>query len=129
MRDHFVDIAPVTVVVVTFTERARLAGYVEHLSLPFAVLSDELREFYRAYELGRGSWARVYGWRTMRVYRDLMRKGRRMRRPTEDTLQLGGDFVIDSAGRLAWQHHAAGPDDRPPVSAIVEAVRRARTGS
>jgi hypothetical protein len=56
----------------------------------------------------------------------LIRAGRRLRRPTQDTRQLGGDFVVDRRGRLAYAYRSARPDDRPPVEELIDAARAAR---
>jgi len=48
-----------------------------------------------------------------------------MQRPEEDTLQLGGDFVVDPAGRLALAHACKDPLDRPPVHELLAAVEQA----
>ena len=90
------------IAVVTFADGSRLAGYRRHLDLPFRVLADPDRDVYRAFGLRRGRWWTVYGWSTWRRYAELVARGRRLRRPTEDTLQLGGDFVVDRQGRLAY---------------------------
>ena len=125
MRDRLDELGADTIVVlVTFTDHDALDGYLDHHELPFVVLSDRQRAAYRAYGLGRGRVWRVWGWRAGREYLRLMRRGfRRLRRPTEDTLQLGGDFVVDRAGRLRYGYWGEGPDDRPTVDEIVAAVR------
>ena len=56
----------------------------------------------------------------------LLRQGRRARLPTEDALQLGGDFVIGVDGALVWGHWSDGPDDRPAVDELIAAVAAAR---
>jgi len=48
-----------------------------------------------------------------------------LRRPTEDTLQLGGDFVVGRDGRLVYVYRSKGPADRPPVDDLIAAARRA----
>ena len=47
-----------------------------------------------------------------------------VRRPTEDTRQLGGDVVVDRDGRLAYLFRSSEPDDRPAVDELVDAIRR-----
>ena len=123
VRDRLAELAPAQVVVVTFSEPDRLAAYHDHLALSFPILADTDRSFYRAYELGRGSLRRIYSIGTLRMYATLLLHGRRFRRPVEDTRQLGGDFVIDGAGRVAFVHNARGPDDRPSVDVLIAAVR------
>jgi hypothetical protein len=60
-------------------------------------------------------------------YLGLIFRGARPRRPGEgeDVLQLGGDFVLDGAGRLVFAHRSAEPTDRPPIGQLLEAVERA----
>ncbi len=47
----------------------------------------------------------------------------RLRLPSQDTLQLGGDFVVDRAGVLVYASRSTRPDDRPPVDNLIAAVR------
>jgi hypothetical protein len=65
----------------------------------------------------------VWGLKAVRAYGRLLRQGRRLERPSGDTLQLGGDFVVDRDGRLAYAYRSRGPDDRPSVDDLVDAVR------
>ena len=125
VRDHLAEMGDAEVAVVTFTPRGQLAGYRQRLGLPFAMLSDPDRAAYDAYGLGRGSRWRVYGPRTLLRYAQLLVRGRKLQRITEDTLQLGGDFVVGRDGRLVYAYRPAGPDDRPDVSDLVRAVRSA----
>ncbi len=109
----------------TFTDRVNLVSYSKTNRLPFPVLTDGDRSAYRAFGLGRGPVARVWGWRAARRYVEILRTDGfgSLRRPSEDTLQLGGDFIIDRTGRLAYGFWGDGPDDRPSVDALIDAVR------
>lgn len=126
MRDRLDELDGATVALVTFTRQRNLRGYRGRLALPYVVLADEQRESYRAYGLGRGPWWRVWGPATWRAYLRLIRRGRRAGRPPEDTLQLGGDFVVDPEGLIAYAYRSTGPADRPPVDVLVSAVRALR---
>ncbi|MEM9464549.1 MAG: AhpC/TSA family protein [Actinomycetota bacterium] len=129
MRDRLDDLGPdTTVVLVTFTDPANLSDHIIRTMLPFPVLTDPDRRAYRAYGFGRGSITRVWGWRAARRYVQLLADGgwRDLARPTEDTLQLGGDMVIGPDGTLAWGFWGAGPDDRPAVDEIIAAVEATR---
>lgn len=112
------------VVLVTFTDPANLTSYRSANDLPFPIMVDPRRRAYRAFGLGRGPVARVYGWRAARRYWQILRADglSGLRYPTEDTLQLGGDFVVAPDGTLTWGYWGKGPDDRPPVSELVAAV-------
>jgi hypothetical protein len=126
VSDRIDELGDATVALITFTRVRNLRGYRSRLGLPFPVLADEDRAVYRAYGLGRGPWWRVYGWRTLTRYAQLLRGGRRLERPTEDTLQLGGDFVVDRDGALVFAHRSKGPDDRPEVDDLIRAVGNLR---
>ena len=130
VRDRLVDFGAIGVFLVTFTEQRNLAGYATEHDLPFPALTDPERAAYRAFGLGRGSVARVWGWKAARRYLEIFRAHglAGWRRPTEDTLQLGGDFVVDPAGNLAYGYWGDGPDDRPTVDELIDAVRSADTG-
>ena len=126
MRDRLEELGDAAVVLITFTRQRNLRGYRARLRLPYPVVSDESRSTYRAYGLGRGRWWRVWGPETLRTYIRLVRHGSRVRRPTEDTLQLGGDFVVGRDGRLLFVYRSKGPADRPSVDELVAAVRSDR---
>lgn len=128
MRDRLHDFGDEAIVaLVTFTDPASLRDYESRHDLGYLALRDPDRSGYRAFGLGRGSVRRVWGWRAARRYLQLLRRDGLggLRRPTEDPLQLGGDFVIDRAGRLVWGFWGDGPDHRPAVGDLVAAVRDA----
>ena len=105
MRDRLDELGESTeVVLITFTDLEALAEYRDRNALPFTVVSDADRAAYRVFGLGRGSVARVWGWRAGLRYVGLLRDSglRALRRPTEDTLQLGGDFVV-ATGLTAFE--------------------------
>ncbi len=126
VSDRIAEFGDAAVVLVTFTHPRNLRGFRHRLGLAYPVLADEDRAVYRAYRLGRGAWWRVWGLGTMRAYGRLLRAGRRAALPQGDTLQLGGDFVIDPRGRIACAYRSTGPADRPSVDALLTAVRGAR---
>jgi hypothetical protein len=123
VRDRLDELGDATVAAITFAPQTALAEHRAHLELPFPLLADPDRDVYRRFDLGRGSLRDIWGLGTLRLYVQLVRSGRRLRRPTQDTRQLGGDFVIGRAGRLATGFWPSSPDDRPDVDALVAAVR------
>lgn len=98
-------------------------GLLAGLDVPYPVLLDPGREAYTAWGLTRARAAQIWldpnVWAT---YLRLLRQGERLRRPGIDTLQLGGDFIVDARGvvRYARPQHR---DDRPPVSELVRRLR------
>ena len=124
MRDHLDELGEIRPVVVSFNDDAsRLAAYREHLGVSFPFVSDPDRELYRALGAGRGTIRDVWSLGTLRMYARLLQQGMRVRRPIEDTRQLGGDFVIAPDGTLVFGHWSQGPDDRPDVDRLVAATR------
>lgn len=126
MRDRQDDFGDADIAAITFGRQADLAPHRAHLDLPFPLLADPDRRVYRQFDLGRGALHRIWNPGTLLLYGRLLRQGRKLQRPTQDTRQLGGDFVIDPEGRLAAGFWPASPDDRPPVDTLVAAVRDAR---
>lgn len=122
MRDRLDELGDAEVALVLFTRERNLRGYRARLGLPYTVVTSEDRAAYRAYGLGRGPVWRLYGLRAPRADARLLRRGRRLERPTEDTLQLGGDFVVGRDGRLVYAFRSSGPDDRPSVDELVRFV-------
>ena len=126
MSDRLAEFSGAAVVLITFTRPRNLRGFRRRLGLAYSVLADETRAVYHVYGLQRGSWWRVWGLKSVRAYGRLFRQGRRLERPTGDTIQLGGDFVIDRDGRLAYAYRPTGPHDRPSVNELLDAVRACR---
>ena len=124
MRDRFEDIETIDIVVVTFTDSDSLSSYATRHEAGITFVSDQERKSYRAYGLGRGTVRRVWGLkaakRYLEIFRDQGLSG--LRAPKEDSLQLGGDFIIDSDGTLIYGFWSEGPDDRPTVDELVAAL-------
>ncbi len=128
MRDGLAVLDPEPeVVLVTFSTPDRARRHRTRLDLPFPVLVDPDRATYRAYGLDRGTVGRVWGPKTVRRYRDIIRVDgiAGLRPPDGDTLQLGGDFVVARDGTLAWGFWSDGPDDRPAIGDLKGAVAAA----
>ena len=116
-------------VLLTFTTAELLDEYQQRRELPVPILIDGTRDVYAAYGLGRGSIAKIWGWATLRRYAQILRRSDRgladLASTTEDTRQLGGDFVVAPDGRLSWGFWSEGPADRPFVHEVLDAVERA----
>lgn len=126
VRDRLSELTSTTdVVLVTFTDAAHLDSYQKTNHVPFPILIDTDRRAYEAFGLERGSFWRVWGWKALRRYLEIFRTSglRGLRRPVEDTRQLGGDFIIAPDGTIALAFYGEGPDDRPIVDELIAAVR------
>ena len=123
-----IDRRTARVVAVNFDTPERVARYAAAFGRDVLFLCDPERVLYTRFGLGRASRSRVWFhpavWRS---YARLLRSGYRLSRaPVGDTLQLGGDVVLDAALRPVWTYRSRGPEDRP---AIDEVVRRARAAA
>lgn len=121
--------ADIDLVVVTFASPRAAGGYGRRFDLGVPVLSDENRTWYGALGFPRGRTAALFRWQTIATYVSLMRKGRRIERPTDDISQLGGDAVVDGHGRISWIFRSVAPDDRPTATEVMVAARSAATAT
>ncbi|MGI8578983.1 MAG: hypothetical protein ACR2K9_00290 [Solirubrobacteraceae bacterium] len=83
------------------------------------LLGDPGRALYGAFGLERASFARV--WLDPRVwlrYGSLLARGRRPRAAQGDTLQLGGNAILDARGTVRYVYRSRGPEDRPSVDEL-----------
>ena len=110
---------------ICFDAPERADRYVREQQLDVPLLVDHERRVYRAYGLEQGAFWRFLLPPVVLGYLRLMSAGRRLQRPEEDPLQLGGDFVVDPAGRLALVHPSKDPTDRPTVAELLAAVEQA----
>lgn len=126
MRDRIDAFGDTEIVGITFAGPEALAEHRRHLDLPFPLLADPDRVVYRRFQLGRGARRDIWNFGTVKLYVRLLRRGRRLRRPTQDIRQLGGDFVVDDRGRLAAAFWPPSPDARPDVATLISSVTEAR---
>ncbi len=131
MRHHYPAFRALgaEVLAICFDPPERAARYAREQVLPFPLLVDRARQVYRAYGLEREAWWRFLQPALWLSSLRLLAAGRRARRPEADPFQLGGDFVVDPAGRLALAHPARHPLDRPTVYALLAACGRTPTGT
>jgi hypothetical protein len=127
-RDRVARTGATAVFVVHDTPEQVRAGLLLDLDLPWPVLVDPDRVAYRAWGLRRAAFRTV--WLDPRVwarYGCLLLGGERLQRLGRDTLQLGGDFVVDPDGVITWARPQRA-DDRPPVGVLLTELERAARG-
>ena len=108
--------------VVTFEGREAAGEYVEETGLIWPLLVDADRRLYRAYEMRKARYRHLWGCATMRAYWREARSGRFPRIPRADTVQQGGNVLIDPSGVVRLHHVGRGPADRPLIQTLL-AVR------
>ncbi len=122
------DRREVAVIVVSFAEPAKLIRYQELHRWPFTILADPERKAYRAFDLKRLSWFRVFSPAALLLYAKLLRKG--MKQDPyggEDLYQSGGDFLLDGKGDILFAHRSQDPADRPAPAKLLEEIDRLRS--
>lgn len=118
------DDAGVGLVAVGFSPADRLASIARHLGWKGLVLADPERVLYRRLGVGRARWWRIYTPGTLAIYARAIRGRQKLRRPEEDTRQLGADAVMVSGTvRTLWR--PASPDARPTAAAVLGAAAEA----
>jgi peroxiredoxin len=126
VRDHqrIIESRGAKILAVSFGTPAEVEDYRAHFDVPFAMASDRDRALYRAYGLGQGSLLAVYGLAAIKQHVALKAQGFEPapNAPKQDTLQLGGDFVIDASGRIAFAHPSRSGDDRAALADFVAAL-------
>ena len=120
------DTLGVRVLTVTFESSESARIYAEETESPWPVLVDEGRTVYRGYGFDRSKFRHLFGWATMSTYFREALAGRWPRWPVSDTVQQGGDILIDPDGIIRFLYVGSGPGDRPDIERIAEVCRTVR---
>lgn len=117
-RQDDLDGTGVAVYVVALASRGRVGVFVRRHALPYPVIVDEARVLYRAFGMGRSPWWRIYApravWRYVKSY-----LGATPAEPRGETLQRGGDVILDPDGRVQFIHVADNSYDHPAVDHLL----------
>lgn len=120
-----VEAAQGEVVVISFADPPHVARFAKAIGHPYRWLSDPERASYKAFGVRRGNILNPFSWTD--ISRNFMStlRGRPWIPQQSDIWQLGADFVFDPAGRLTLEYRCTSSHDRPPVSAVMDAFRKA----
>ena len=111
------------VLVVTFESDSVARKYVAETNLPWPLVIDTERSLYQAYGMASAHSRDLYGPRVVWLYLKLIFRGGRVRLPTGDTRQLGGDVIVDPQGIVRFHHVAEGPAGRPAIESLLAVIR------
>jgi peroxiredoxin len=95
-------------------------------SVPFDCLGDPSRDAYHAVGLERGPAREYIGPQLAKGFLRAARHGAFAGVPKGDVAQRPGTFVVSPEGRVLYAHYHKDSADNPPISAVLEAVRRNR---
>ena len=112
----------VKVAVVTFEQSWRAEAYVNETGIDWPLLIDSTHHLYAAYQMERGSRSKVMGIANWLGYLKLIFRGRRVRKPTDDIYQLGGDVLIDEDRIIRLHFVSDRPIDRPSIASIKTSI-------
>lgn len=114
----------VAVVAFGSVEGARL--WLQQTGCTFDMLLDPQRKIYRSFGLG-SSFAKVMKFGCLLQYSEYGAAGRDFPdfppHLLEDIYQLGGDFLLDAAGKVLLSHPSKNPLDRPSVTDILQVAK------
>ena len=115
------DRLEVQTLVVTFEGREAAREYLDETGLAWPLLVDTDRRLYRAYHMQKARLRHLWGFATIRAYGREALRGRFPRIPRADSVQQGGNVLIDPAGLVRYHHVGSGPADRPTVATVLAA--------
>jgi peroxiredoxin len=109
------------VLLVAYDEQALLeAKMLRGIEVGFPILIDPSKETYWRWGMGRGNVFTAMLSPKLNVrYAKLLLKGEPFLGLAPDMFQLGGDFVVDREGRIAFAHIMRDNGDRAPVSDLI----------
>lgn len=107
------------VIIITFGDVSLAQRWLSETCVDVPMLMNPSKDVYSAYGLERSFWG-SWGPRTFYTYARLMLSGRRWRGIQGDSLQLGGDFIVDPEGLLRFAYRSRDPSDRPGVDVLLD---------
>uniref|UniRef100_A0A3B4TM56 Selenoprotein L n=1 Tax=Seriola dumerili TaxID=41447 RepID=A0A3B4TM56_SERDU len=129
-RDHVAELEavpearPLRVLVVSFGSLEGAQLWLEQTGCTFDMLLDPQRKIYRSFGLG-SSYAKVMKFGCLLQYSEYGAVKRDFPdvppRLLEDIYQMGGDFLLDEAGKVLLSHPSKTPMDRLTVKDILQA--------
>ena len=108
----------VEVLLVSFSDPGYAKMWLKESCPSFRLLLDPERVTYRTYGVEH-SWLRSWNLRTLWRYIQLLSAGRKWRGIQGDSAQLGGDFIIDTNGKVHMAYRSHDPTDRPSVINVL----------
>lgn len=119
----------VKVLVVAFGSVEGAQMWFEQTGCNYNMVLDPQRTVYRSFGLG-SSYAQVMKFGCLLQYGEYGAVDRDFPdvppRLLEDIYQMGGDFLLDDAGKVLLCHPCKTPFDRPTVNDILQAAERAK---
>jgi hypothetical protein len=115
-----------SVLLVTYEDASLLkAKMMRDMTLPYPLLLDPERNAYEEWGMGRtGLFGAMLSPELNWRYLKLLLRGERFLGLAPDMFQLGGDFIVDQNGNLAFAYQMNNNGDRALVSDLVRELRK-----
>jgi peroxiredoxin len=114
----------VRITVISFADDMSLAPYKANFKWDMELVSDPTRKLYKQYGLKRGKILDILHPKTLLKYTGYILQGKKMKKPTEDIYQLGGDFILDAKGKVFFSYPSKHPEDRPSVKLLLKQLKK-----
>jgi hypothetical protein len=116
----------IAVAVVSFARPERLQPYQAMRQWPVPLFADPDFEAYRAFELKKLPWSKLFNGRALRKYWKLFWEGWKIQYSRgDDVTQGGGDFLVMPNGDVRYEFRSDDPADRPTLQTLQEQLTRA----
>lgn len=129
-RQEEIDNLGAAVLLIAYDEPSLLeAKILRDLAIPYPLLLDRSKETYAKWGMGRTGLTGAMlspslNWR----YLKLLLRGERFLGFAPDMFQLGGDFVVDEKGDVAFGYRMKNNGDRAPTSTLIAELGRLARG-
>jgi len=112
------------VLTVSFGDLEGARRHLAETGSPFPMLLNPGREPYKFFGLGRMPISKMLRQSMLEFVAGLVARGLPVPDPFpgDDTLQMGGDFIVDSRGLVTFLHCSTDPSDRPSVEGLLDAL-------
>jgi peroxiredoxin len=125
----------VSIVTVVPTESVQIKQYIDvYGPYPFKILGDPNQYAYRGLHLkhlSKGKSLKImlkylFSGRLREIFPKDSDKMNVVRKSmlSQDVYQLGGTWVIDTSGKILWQHIDSEPDDHATISTILSVLEK-----
>jgi len=128
-RDEIRELGAEVVFVAFHDPELLTAKMLRSLDLPYLLLLDPARESYARWGLGpatvRAFLSPGLYWAALKETLKVLLGRERSLGTAPRSNQLGGDFVVDRTGRLAYAHRMQSLYDRAPIPDLLAALQEA----
>ena len=118
-----------SVVLVGLGSVEETAAFKKRFEVPFSMIADPDKRLFRSFRLKQASVGALFSAKMVVKGVRTLARGHGMGIPQGDVRQLPGVFIIDTAGRIRFSHHAASPADHPQPEALLDVLRSREKGA